>query len=82
MVLGSYFLAQSDPREDGDKGTKPAGDCLHRIRAVRSCPVNGLVFETMVCTFLAMLVCATAVPASMFVWPRHGVNAAFDALWM
>ncbi|KAL0041127.1 hypothetical protein WJX77_005756 [Trebouxia sp. C0004] len=47
VVLGSYFLAQSDPREDGDKGTKPAEECLHRIRAVHSCPVHGLVFETM-----------------------------------
>lgn len=52
MVLGSYFLAQSDPRKDGDKSTKPAGECLHRIRAVRSCPVHDLVFETMVRTCL------------------------------
>lgn len=54
MVLGSYFLAQSDPKEDGDKGTKPVGECLHRIRAARSCPVDGLVFETMVRTFLKL----------------------------
>ncbi len=54
MVLGSYFLAQSDPGKDGDKGTKPAGEYLHRIRAVRSCPVNGLVFDTMVRTFLKL----------------------------
>ncbi|KAL0043274.1 hypothetical protein WJX79_000069 [Trebouxia sp. C0005] len=47
VVLGSYILAQSHPRDDGNKGTKPAEDCLHRIRAVHSCPVNSLVFETM-----------------------------------
>jgi hypothetical protein len=80
VVLGSYFLAQSDPGEDGDKGTKPAGEYLHRIRAVCSCPVNGLVFETMVRTLLTLLVCATAVHASMFVRPRHAVNAALNAL--
>ncbi len=30
----------------------------------------------------AVLVCGTAVHASIFLWPRHGVNAAFNALWM
>ena len=54
VVLGSYFLAQSVPGKDGDKGSKPAGEYLHRIRAARSCPVNGLVFETMVRTFLKL----------------------------
>lgn len=80
VVLGSYILAQSHPRDDGNKGTKPAEDCLHRIRAVHSCPVNSLVFETMVGTLLTMLVCAAAVHASMFVWLSHAVNAALKAL--